>query len=90
MRPAMDGHGRYHSPIEGHPGFPDLVLVNRHVQGVVFRELKVSTSLTEDQVLWGTALLDAGANWAELRLPDGLDEFCQWLADAPAKAAGLT
>jgi hypothetical protein len=87
-RPAQNGHGHYRTPIQGHIGFPDLVLVHRQV-GVFFRELKVSTALTEDQLLWGTALLDAGADWAELRLPDDLDSFCQWLADAPRKAAGI-
>ena len=87
-RAAQNAQGHYRTPIQGHAGFPDLVLVHRKV-GVFFRELKVSTDLTEDQVLWGTALLDAGANWAELRLPRDLDDVCQWLADAPRKAAGI-
>jgi len=87
-RPAQDSQGHYRTAIQGHAGFPDLVLVHRRV-GVFFRELKVSTDLSEDQTLWATALLDAGADWAELRLPDQLDDFCQWLADAPRKAAGI-
>lgn len=87
-RPAKDRDGHYRTPIQGDAGFPDLVLVHRSV-GVYFRELKVSTDLTEDQALWGTALLDAGADWAEVRLPRQLDEICQWLIDAPRQAAGL-
>lgn len=87
-RAALNAAGHYRTPIMGHPGFPDLILVHRNV-GVFFRELKVSTELSEDQKLWGTALLDAGADWRELRLPRDLDETCQWLADAPRKATGI-
>lgn len=84
-RAAKNAHGRYLTPIQGHPGFPDLILVHRMV-GVFFRELKVSTQLSEDQKLWGQALMDAGADWAELRLPRDLDETCLWLWEAPRQA----
>lgn len=87
-RPAIGRYGRYHVPIQGDPGFPDLVLVHRDV-GVFFRELKVTTILTDDQTLWAQALLAAGADWRELRMPRDLDETCQWLYDAPRRATGM-
>lgn len=87
-RPARDRHDHYRTAIQGHAGFPDLVLVHRRV-GVFFRELKAHTVLTEDQTLWGTALSAAGADWQLLRMPDQLDETKQWLIDTPRKAAGL-
>jgi hypothetical protein len=38
FRPALDSHGRWRTPMQGHPGFPDLVLVRS--PRVVFAELK--------------------------------------------------
>ena len=80
-RAAWTGRG-WRTPIQGHAGFPDLVLVHAAV-GVLFVELKYSTKLTADQQRWGDVLTAAGADWRELRVPDGLDVFCQYLADAP-------
>jgi VRR-NUC domain len=83
-RPAWTKRG-YRTPITGHAGFPDLVLAHPNV-GVLFVELKYSTKLTDDQQRWGDVLTQAGADWRELRVPDGLDQFCQYLADITRKA----
>jgi hypothetical protein len=86
-RPAWTGKG-WRTPLQGHAGFPDLVLAHEHVTGVLFVELKRSDNqLTEDQARWGTVLTAAGADWRELRLPDGLHDFCQLLADLPRQGA---
>ena len=85
-RPAWSGKG-WRTPIAGHAGFPDLILAHEHVPGVLFVELKYSTKLTADQARWGQVLTAAGADWRELRVPDGLSQFCQYLADAPRQAA---
>jgi hypothetical protein len=82
-RPAWTTRG-WRTAIQGHPGFPDLVLAHGHV-GVWFVELKHKTNLTEDQARWGVVLTAAGANWRELRVPEQLDEFVQELADAPRR-----
>jgi hypothetical protein len=92
-RPAPSRKG-WRTPIRGDAGFPDLVLVHRLV-GVTFVELKVTTDLTDDQKLWGQALLDASQAlgidpiWRVLYLPADQDPFCQWLWDAPRRAAGI-
>jgi len=51
------------------PGWPDLVLVGRHV---LYRELKSATGrLTSAQTEWGLRLGDAGQDWSVWR-PDDL------------------
>jgi len=51
-----DGTTFYHTPIQGHPGFPDLVLA-RADRPVLFAELKSATGrLTADQRAWGDVL----------------------------------
>ena len=60
--PAMNARGRYRTAIQGHRGFPDLVLASRH--GVIFVECKTETgSLEPDQRAWRDALQAAGADW---------------------------
>ena len=84
-RPAWSGKG-WRTPLQGHAGFPDLVLAHEHVQGVLFVELKrVDNTLDAEQARWGTVLSAAGADWRVVKLPDQLDDFCQLLADAPRK-----
>lgn len=55
-RPAINRSGKWSTPIQGDPGFPDLVLA--HPSGaVVFLELKSKTGrLTEAQIRWGERL----------------------------------
>lgn len=71
FRPARTTRG-WATPIEGHAGFPDLVLARDGV--VLIRELKRHGStarLTADQRLWITALgwiagVWTPADWAEI------------------------
>lgn len=52
------------------PGFPDLVIVGRHV---LWRELKMPYKrLTAAQVIWKYRLLAAGADWG-IWYPDDLE-----------------
>lgn len=56
----------------GNRGFPDLICVRGSC--VLFRELKkIGGRLSEHQILWRDALLEAGADWA-LWTPADLDE----------------
>jgi hypothetical protein len=62
-RAAMNRNGKWATPIQGHPGFPDLVLVReRGVFRVVFAELKRQGGrLQPDQREWLRLLRAAGA-----------------------------
>ena len=60
-RPARMASGKWATPIEGHKGFPDLVIVGP--AGVLFRELKNATNkLSPEQVSWLHTLDLAGAD----------------------------
>jgi len=81
-RPAMNGRGRYSTPIQGHPGFPDLVL-SGHGR-VLFVELKTdatASKLTGEQAAWRDVLLAAGVEWFCWR-PRHLGEVRETLAPA--------
>lgn len=55
----------WRTPLQGHRGGPDLLLVRERV---LFRELKRDSGrLTEEQEAWGAALQAAGADWAVWR-----------------------
>ena len=79
VRPArvrVRGKETYRTPVQGHKGFPDLVLARRG--RVIFAELKVGRGqLSEDQVLWRDAM-DGGqaaeyAGWKLWRPEDWAD-----------------
>ena len=54
-RPAQRREGRWTTPIQGHVGFPDLVLVRR--ERLIFAELKVGyRKATDEQMIWLIAL----------------------------------
>lgn len=62
FRPAQTRSGRWATPLEGHKGFPDLVLARRHV--VLFRELKRDhENPSPEQQLWLEALGPVAAVW---------------------------
>ena len=58
VRPArvrVRGKDTYRTPVQGHKGFPDLVLARRG--RVIFAELKTGRGrLSEDQILWRDAM----------------------------------
>jgi hypothetical protein len=54
-RPCQRGDGSWTTPVQGHAGFPDLVLAREGL--VLFRELKTDTGrLTDAQRNWLTIL----------------------------------
>ena len=60
-RPARTKDGRWSTPIQGNPGFPDLVISGPG--GVLFRELKAAgRKPTPDQLLWLDTLQTAGVD----------------------------
>jgi hypothetical protein len=61
-RPAQNSRGQYSTPIQGDPGFPDLVLARGG--RVLFIECKTNSGvLTGDQQAWRDHLLGGGAEW---------------------------
>jgi hypothetical protein len=84
LRPAVGRQGRWQTPIQGDAGYPDLTLVHRRA-GVLFVELKrAPNDLEAGQVAWRQALVEAGAVWRLVWVPEQLDTFCQELADRAA------
>ena len=77
-RPALIRPGRHATPIQGHPGFPDLVLAHERHRRLLFIELKRRPNHVEPaQARWHLALAAAGAStavwWVPEDLPDLLD-----------------
>jgi hypothetical protein len=59
FRPAQDSRGRWRTPIEGDPGWPDLALARPH--RLVLAELKSACGAVEpDQQAWLTVLESVG------------------------------
>ncbi len=57
-RAAVNRRGRWSTPLIGHPGLPDLILVRERV---IWAELKTKTKkTTADQLLWLDTLIRAG------------------------------
>lgn len=84
-RPAQRVSGRWSTPIQGDPGFPDLVLCGHG--RLILAELKTdarSSILDDQQAAWRDTLLAAGVEWYCWR-PRHLPEVREVLA-APAKA----
>jgi hypothetical protein len=79
-RPAQNGNGRWRTALQGHQGFPDLVLVHDRARLLWFVELKRRPNkLAPDQETWRDVLLAAGADYRVVWVPEELDEFCQTL-----------
>jgi hypothetical protein len=81
-RPAQTRSGRWATVLQGHQGFPDLVLVHPTRRLVWFVELKRRpNTLAPAQLAWADTLTAAGADYRVVWVPDDLDDFCQLLAD---------
>lgn len=78
-RPAWSARG-YRTPIQGHPGFVDLVIAGH---GRVFCvELKrPGNKVTDDQQAWLDALATAGVCSGVVTVPDGQQKFIDLLAE---------
>lgn len=91
-RPAQRQSGKWSTPIQGHAGFPDLVLISPDHHTLLFVELKRKPNKVEpNQWRWLDALsdfarysgrddlptLDVRVVW----VPEELDEWCQALAN---------
>ncbi len=86
-RPALNRSGRWSTPIQGHKGFPDLVLARSGV--VLFVELKAKTGrLSPDQTQWLDEL--AGPDtYVFVWRPADWDEIERILHHGPARNDGL-
>lgn len=61
VRPGMTANGRWMTHVQGHTGFPDLVLAHK-TKGIIFAELKADKGRCEtDQIDWLRTLDTAGA-----------------------------
>jgi hypothetical protein len=90
-RPARRAAGGYSTPIQGHRGFPDLVLVHPVHRLVVIAELKRRPNKVEpEQRRWLDALAatleDSTPNAGRVAVvtwwvPDDLDPICLYLAN---------
>jgi hypothetical protein len=84
-RPARSAKG-WRTPIQGHAGFPDLVLVRGSL--LWFVELKRKPNKIEHaQQEWIIALGATGALVSIVWVPEGLDDFVAQLAARPELAA---
>lgn len=83
-RPAQRADGTWTTAIEGHPGFPDLVLVHRHKPAIVVAELKGDGGrLTRTQSQW-LDRLDAAGVYTELWTPENYDDALELLTHPDA------
>lgn len=68
-RPAQNARGRWSTPIQGVPGFPDLICARGG--RVLYLELKTTRGrLTADQERWRDTLRAAGQDWRLVRPAD--------------------
>lgn len=81
FRPAQMRSGRWATALQGHTGFPDLVLVHDGIGGgVIFAELKVGRNKpSEAQLEWLSRLQQAGAETYVWR-PEHLVDISRRLA----------
>lgn len=82
-RPARTANG-WATAIQGHAGFPDLVLVHPR-RGVRFVELKRKPNKLEPaQAEWLNQLNAAHVRAHVLWVPEQMDEFIAWLTERAA------
>ena len=88
-RPAQARSGKWATPIQGHAGWPDLVLISPDHRTVIVAELKRKPNKpTAEQLRWLDALADfarysgceQGLHVAVWWVPDDMDAICRALA----------
>jgi hypothetical protein len=68
-RPATNRRGRWSTPLQGVPGFPDLIVAR--AGRVLYLELKSARGrLSADQERWRDTLQAAGQDWRLVRPAD--------------------
>ncbi len=72
----------WRTPVQGHPGFPDLVLVHPSLRLLFFVELKRKPNKIEpEQQRWLDALEAAGAKATVWWVPEQLDQIVAMLTN---------
>lgn len=84
-RPAVNRSGRWSTPVQGHPGFPDLVLITPDRTQLHLVELKRRPNKLEPaQHVWLDALEQVAAGTTSVHrhvwwVPEGLDEALRFI-----------
>jgi hypothetical protein len=79
FRPAMNRRGRWSTPMQGHPGFPDVVMVRP--PRVIFAELKAEKGrVSPDQQTWLEGLGGCAGVETYLWRPSDSDAISQVLS----------
>lgn len=84
-RPALARSGKWSTPVQGHAGFPDLVLVTPDRRSVHFVELKRKPNKVEPaQLVWLDALRAVGERTPFVRthvwwVPEGMPAVLDFL-----------
>jgi len=81
-RPAQYRNGRWATPIQGKPGFPDLVLCHR-TRGLIFVELKSKTGRLSDAQREWLDLLEAAGQECYVWRPDDFQTAADRLGGYP-------
>ncbi len=82
--PGQTASGRYLTRVQGHVGFPDLVLVHPGRQLIAFVELKRKPNkASDDQLAWLAAIQAASPSVvaALVFVPEGLPRLTAFLTD---------
>lgn len=78
-RTSRTNSGGYSTAVQGHKGWPDLVLAHEH-RGVAIIELKRKPNKVEpDQQAWLDLLAGHGIDARVVWVPEQMDDFCRWL-----------
>lgn len=103
-RPARMQSGKWSTPIQGHAGFPDLVLISPDHRTIIVAELKRKPNKVEPQQwTWLDAFSDVGRyarcefvsdlygglHVAVWWIPDDLDAICAALANGQVPGVGV-
>lgn len=85
-RPARTADGHWKTHIQGHIGFPDLVLIHGTARKILFVEVKAERGrLSKAQTRWRDQIKLVGSGlWQLVVVPSQYDSFVQWLADVVA------